>query len=38
MNDAIVTEMVGGEPYEYVPLGDHVVRAIGVCRGRPTFK
>lgn len=34
----LITEMVGGELYEYYPLGKHVVRAIGVCGGRPTFK
>src|SRR5438132_2999924 len=33
-----VHEMVGGEPYEYLPLGEYVVRAPGVCGGRPTFK
>jgi uncharacterized protein (DUF433 family) len=33
-----VTEMIGGEPYRYYPLGAHVVRAPGVCGGRPTFK
>ncbi len=33
-----VTETVGGEPYEYVPLGKYVVRAPGVCDGRPMFK
>ncbi len=33
-----VTEIVGGEPYRYYPLGDHVVRAPEVCGGRPTFK
>ena len=33
-----ITETVGGEPYRYYPLGDHVVRAVGVCGGRPTFK
>ena len=38
MNEATMTEIVGGEPYEYVPLGEYVVRAVGVCRGRPTFK
>ena len=32
------TEIVNGEPYHYYPLGKHVVRAIGVCGGRPTFK
>ena len=35
---ALVTEMVGGEVYQYYPLSDHVVRAVGVCGGRPTFK
>ncbi len=34
----IVREKVGGEWYEYVPLGEHVVAAPGVCGGRPTFK
>lgn len=34
----LVCEIVGGEPYEYYPLGRHVVVAPGVCRGRPTFK
>jgi uncharacterized protein (DUF433 family) len=33
-----VTEIVGGEPYRYYPLGKHIVRAVGVCGGRPTFK
>jgi hypothetical protein len=33
----LVTEIVGGEPYEYFPMGDYIVRAPGVCRGRPTF-
>jgi uncharacterized protein (DUF433 family) len=32
------TENVGGEPYQYYPLGKYVVRAVGVCGGRPTFK
>ena len=32
------TAMVGGEPYEFVPMGTYVVRASGVCGGRPTFK
>lgn len=35
---ALVTETVGGEVYQYYPLGEHVVRAVGVCGGRPTFK
>lgn len=34
----LVTEIIGGEVYQYYPLGDHVVRAPGVCGGRPTFK
>jgi uncharacterized protein (DUF433 family) len=34
----IVTETLGGELYQYVPLGEYVVRALGVCGGRPTFK
>ncbi len=34
----LITEMVGGEPYQYYPFGDYVVRAVGVCGGRPTFK
>lgn len=32
------TETVGGEAYAYYPLGQYVVRAVGVCGGRPTFK
>lgn len=34
----LVREMVQGEPYEYYPLGKHVVAAPGICAGRPTFK
>lgn len=34
----LVTETIEGEPYQYYPLGQYVVRAIGVCGGRPTFK
>src|SRR5438876_6696651 len=34
----LVSEILDGEPYEYYPLGDYVVRAVGVCGGRPTFK
>ena len=34
----LVTEMVGGDVYQYYPLSDHIVRAVGVCGGRPTFK
>jgi len=33
-----VREVVGGEPYEFYPLGDYVVSAPEVCRGRPTVK
>ncbi len=38
MEPQVVREKVGGEWYEYVPLGKHVVSAQAVCRGRPTFK
>ena len=34
----LVTEIVGGESYQYYPLGAYVVRVVGVCGGRPTFK
>jgi uncharacterized protein (DUF433 family) len=34
----LITESLGGEPYQYYPLGEHVVRAVGICGGRPTFK
>ena len=34
----LVREMFENEPYEYRPLGKHVVSAPGVCGGRPTFK
>ena len=34
----VINEVVGGEPYCYLPLGQHVVQAVGVCGGRPTFK
>ena len=33
-----VREMIEDEPYEYYPLGQHIVAAPGVCGGRPTFK
>ena len=33
-----ITENVGGVLYEYVPMGKYVVKAKGVCGGRPTFK
>ena len=35
---ALVTETVGGDVYQYYPLGEHGVQAVGVCGGRPTFK
>jgi uncharacterized protein (DUF433 family) len=34
----MMTEVVGGEVYQYYPLGHYVVRAPGICGGRPTFK
>jgi uncharacterized protein (DUF433 family) len=34
----LMTETIQGEPYHYYPLGKYVVRALGVCGGRPTFK
>ena len=34
----LITELVNGEPYQYYSLGEHVVRAVGICGGRPTFK
>jgi uncharacterized protein (DUF433 family) len=34
----LVREIVGGEIYEYYPVGRHIVIAPGVCGGRPTFK
>ena len=37
-NEQLVQEMVGGKIYEYYPLGKYIVRAPGVCGGRPTFK
>jgi uncharacterized protein (DUF433 family) len=33
-----MAEVVSGELYQYYPLGKYVVRAVGVCSGRPTFK
>lgn len=38
MMSDLITEVINGEPYQYYPLGEHVVRAVGVCAGRPTFK
>ena len=34
----LVREMMGGESYEYYPLGQYIVAAPGICGGRPTFK
>ena len=34
----LMIETIGGEPYQYYPLGKYVVCAIGVCGERPTFK
>ncbi len=33
-----ITETLRGESYQYQPLGKYIVRAVGVCGGRPTFK
>ncbi len=38
MTAKLITEVVNGEPYQYYPMGEYVVRAAGVCGGRPTFK
>jgi uncharacterized protein (DUF433 family) len=38
MMKKLITEMHSGELYQYYPLGKHVVSAIRVCGGRPTFK
>ena len=37
-NKKLKNEIVGGESYEYYPLGKYIVAAPGVCGGRPTFK
>lgn len=34
----LITEVINGETYCYQPLGEYIVRAVGVCGGRPTFK
>lgn len=31
-------EEIGGETYQFEALGRYIVRAVGVCGGRPTFK
>jgi uncharacterized protein (DUF433 family) len=33
-----VSETIGGEVYRYYPHSEHVIRAVGVCGGRPTLK
>jgi len=38
MQQEMVQEVRGGEPYAYYPLGEYVVAAPGICGGRPTFK
>ena len=38
MKRQMIREDLGGQTYEYLPLGRFVVSAPGVCRGRPTFK
>jgi len=35
---SLVTEIINGESYSYYPLGQYVVRAMGFCGDRPTFK
>jgi uncharacterized protein (DUF433 family) len=37
-NKKLLHEVVGGESYDYYPLGKYIVAAPGVCGGRPTFK
>jgi len=34
----LVRELYGGEVYEYIPLGEYIVAAPGVCGGEPTIK
>jgi len=34
----LIIEEVDGMPYEYLPLGNYVVAALGVSGGRPTIK
>jgi uncharacterized protein (DUF433 family) len=37
-SEKLITETVNGEVYQYYPVGEYIVRAPGVCGGRPTFK
>ncbi len=34
----LVRETFNGDPYDYYPLGEHIVAARDVCGGRPTIK
>lgn len=34
----MIYEHLDGDTYVYAPLGRHVVRGVGICGGRPTFK
>ncbi len=34
----LMTETVQGELYHYYPIGEYIVRAVGICGERPTFK
>ena len=34
----LIREVQGGQTYEYIPLGQYVVAAPGVCGGRPAIK
>jgi uncharacterized protein (DUF433 family) len=36
--ERLMSEQRGEDLYQYYALGQHVVRAIGICGGRPTFK
>lgn len=38
MDENSVLEIIGGQSYEFVPLGEYIVMADGVCNSRPTFK
>lgn len=38
MKRELVSEVIGGRTYQYLPLGRFIVSAPGICRGRPTFK
>ncbi len=29
--DNLITEIISGEPYQYYPYGEHIVRATGLC-------